>query len=62
MTDEERVAQRAQHLLPEEDRVGSDDPEAQADALLTDSDQRERYEESTPDLRIEHRTGDEAAR
>jgi hypothetical protein len=61
MTDRERIAERAQHLLPEEQRVGSDDPEAQADALLTESDERERYSESTPDLRIEHRTSEEAA-
>jgi hypothetical protein len=78
MTDRERIAERAQHLLPEEERVGSDDPEAQADAVLAESDERERYVAngagrgrdassepacslSTPDLRIEHRTADEAA-
>ena len=58
---EDRIAERAEHLLPEEERVGSDDPQAQAEALLTESDARERYEESTPDLRIEHRTSEEAA-
>jgi hypothetical protein len=61
MTDPERITERARHLLPEEQRVGSDDPEAQADAVLTESDERERYVESTPDLRIEHRTAEEAA-
>jgi hypothetical protein len=42
MTDpaeEHRVAGRA-HLLPEEIAAGSDDPEAQAEAILSDSDQR----------------------
>lgn len=35
----DRVAKRAQ-LLPEEQAVGSDDPEAQAEAVLADSDER----------------------
>ncbi|MEY2568688.1 MAG: hypothetical protein QOE35_3217 [Actinomycetota bacterium] len=38
MTDE-RVERRAE-LLPEEERVGSDDPEAQAEAILDESDAR----------------------
>ena len=38
-SDQERVESRA-HLLPEEAAVGSDDPEAQADAILTESDIR----------------------
>lgn len=37
--DSDRVAKRAQ-LLPEEQAVGSDDPEAQAAAVLADSDER----------------------
>lgn len=37
--DESRVAERA-HLLPEEIAAGSDDPEAQAEAILDDSDER----------------------
>ena len=37
--DDERIAARA-HLLPEEDAVGSDDPAAQAEAVLADSDER----------------------
>ena len=37
--DSERVAKRAK-LLPEEQAVGSDDPEAQAAAVLADSDER----------------------
>ncbi|MEE6308222.1 hypothetical protein V1634_15445 [Plantactinospora veratri] len=37
----DRVENRAAHLLPEERSVGSDDPEAQAAAVLADSDRRE---------------------
>lgn len=37
--DGERVAKRAE-LLPEEQAVGSDDPQAQAAAVLADSDER----------------------
>lgn len=35
----ERVQSRAE-LLPEEDSVGSDDPERQAEVILADSDRR----------------------
>ncbi|GAA0722104.1 hypothetical protein Drose_08300 [Dactylosporangium roseum] len=61
MIDDDRVQDRAALLLPEELAAGSDDPQAQAEALLRDSDDREKYRETTPDLRIEHRTSDEAA-
>jgi hypothetical protein len=37
--DQARIDQRAQ-LLPEEEAAGSDDPEAQAAAILADSDDR----------------------
>ena len=40
--------------------MGSDDPEAQAAAILHDSDEREAYRESAPDLRAEHRTSAES--
>ncbi|WP_433057452.1 hypothetical protein [Dactylosporangium sp. CS-033363] len=60
MIDDERIRERAD-LLPEELAAGSDDPEAQAEAVLQDSDDREDYRETAPDLRIEHRTSDEAA-
>jgi len=53
--DESRVEERSV-LLPEERRAGSDDPEAQAAAILRDSDDREVYR--TPE---EHRTSDESA-
>ena len=51
----DRVQERAAHLLPEERAAGSDDPQAQAEAILNDSEAREAYDESTPDLRIHHR-------
>ncbi|WP_433614142.1 hypothetical protein ACQP2P_07290 [Dactylosporangium sp. CA-139114] len=60
MIDDERIRDRAE-LLPEELAAGSDDPKAQAEAVLQDSDDRESYRETAPDLRIEHRTSDEAA-
>jgi hypothetical protein len=42
-------------LLPEEKVAGSDDPEAQADAILEESDERALHPEKD-----EHRTSDEA--
>lgn len=44
--DEARVAERA-HLLPEELAAGSDNPGAQAEAILADSDEREFNPEGT---------------
>jgi hypothetical protein len=52
---EDRVAQRAAELLPEERIAGSVDPEAQAEAILEDSDERE-DDGSAPDSFLEHRT------
>ncbi|GAA0530921.1 hypothetical protein GCM10010172_09520 [Paractinoplanes ferrugineus] len=40
MTDD-RISERAAELLPEERAAGSDDPRAQAAAILADSDDRE---------------------
>jgi hypothetical protein len=60
MIDDDRIHDRSE-LLPEELTAGSDDPNAQAEAVLEDSDDREAYRETTPDLRIEHRTSEEAA-
>lgn len=37
--DDERITERAE-LLPEELEAGSEDPEAQAEAILDDSDER----------------------
>ncbi len=56
MSDDPRVENRAADLLPEEKAVGSDDPEAQAAAILHDSDEREAYREPA-----EHRTSRESA-
>ncbi len=44
--DEERVERRAE-LLPEELAVGSDDPDAQARAILEESDERTAHPEDT---------------
>jgi hypothetical protein len=44
--DEERVTGR-QNLLPEEEAAGSDDPSAQAEAILEDSDERTEDPEGT---------------
>lgn len=51
--DEARIEQRAQ-LLPEEQAAGSDDPEAQAAAILEDSDDRTVRREQT--MRESHQT------
>ncbi len=55
MADPERVHQRARDLLPEEVAAGVDDPEAQAAAILADSDEREHVPDGDPDTHIEHR-------
>jgi hypothetical protein len=44
--DEARVASRAE-LLPEEQAVGSEDPQAQAEAILEESDDRTDHPEET---------------
>jgi len=44
---EHRVADRAGHLLPEELTAGSADPEAQAEAILAESDERTHYPDRT---------------
>lgn len=46
--DEDRIADRA-HLLPEELEAGSDDPQAQAEAILAESDERTAHPEGTRD-------------
>ncbi|WP_249412191.1 hypothetical protein [Micromonospora endophytica] len=46
-SDQERVESRA-HLLPEEAAAGSDDPQAQADAILAESDLREADRNAAP--------------
>jgi hypothetical protein len=57
-SDQERVESRA-HLLPEEAAAGSDDPHAQADAILEESDIREEDRNAAPDTVLERRTSDQ---
>ncbi len=56
-SDQERIESRA-HLLPEEEKAGSDDPAAQADAILAESDIRENRNVAE-DTTLEHRTSDQ---
>jgi hypothetical protein len=46
--------------LPEEKAAGADDPEAQAEAILDESEERTASRDSAPSSRVEHRTSDEA--
>ena len=55
MTDD-RTERRAADLLPEERAAGSADPDAQAEAILEESDEREADLEAAPDSFLEHRT------
>ncbi|GHJ06099.1 hypothetical protein TPA0907_04660 [Micromonospora humidisoli] len=57
-SDQDRVESRA-HLLPEEAAVGSDDPQAQAEAILAESDLRAADQGAAPDTVLEHRTSEE---
>lgn len=45
--DDDRVRTRAENLWPEEQEAGSDDPEAQAEAILEESDERVEAPEET---------------
>ncbi|WP_433115022.1 hypothetical protein [Micromonospora sp. CA-246542] len=58
-SDQERAESRAHHLLPEEVAAGSDDPQAQAEAILADSDLREADQNAAPDTVLERRTSDQ---
>jgi formate dehydrogenase subunit gamma len=53
--DEQRIRHRADDLLPEERAAGSDDPRAEAAAILADSDEREDHPSAS-----EHRTSAES--
>ncbi|MDM4720449.1 hypothetical protein QTQ03_13010 [Micromonospora sp. WMMA1363] len=57
-SDQERLESRAR-LLPEEVAVGSADPEAQAEAILAESDTREESRDGAPDTALERRTSDQ---
>lgn len=56
---EDLVAQRAE-LLPEEQTVGSDDPELQARVILEDSERRTEEPGAAPTTHLERRTSDQA--
>jgi hypothetical protein len=56
----DRVDSRAAHLLPEERVAGSADPRGQAEAILTESDDREATQ-AAPEASVEHRTSAQAA-
>jgi hypothetical protein len=58
---DDRVQQRAADLLPEERSAGSADPQAQAEAVLADSDEREADVDAAPDSFLEHRTAEQVA-
>jgi hypothetical protein len=57
--DPERVKARADQLLPEEQEAGSDDPVAQAAAILEESDAREFDRDDPPGQPVEHRRSED---
>jgi hypothetical protein len=58
MTDD-RIGRRAADLLPEERTAGSADPQAQAEAILAESDERELDPQAAPDSFLERRRSDQ---
>ena len=54
-----RVQGRANALLPEERDVGRDDPGAQAEQVLAESDARTESRESPPGKPVEHRQSED---
>ncbi len=57
--DPKRVQRRAESLLPEEREVGSDDPAAQAEEILAESDARTANRVSPPGKPVEHRNSED---
>jgi hypothetical protein len=57
--DPDRVRARADELLPEEQRAGSADPLAQAEAILEESDEREDDRVDPPGQPVEHRRSED---
>ena len=53
--DPRRVEQRADELTADELKAGSDDPEAQAEEILLESDERTADRDSPPGQPVEHR-------
>jgi|tagenome__1003787_1003787.scaffolds.fasta_scaffold20796565_2 hypothetical protein len=58
-TDADRVERRAADLLPEERAAGSADPEAQAAAILEESDEREEHPGAAPSSFLERRSSED---
>ena len=56
--DDERVASRAE-LLDAERRAGSDDPVAQAKAILEEGDERTFDRDAAPGSHVEHRRSED---
>jgi hypothetical protein len=57
--DEDQIDSRAE-LTAEEKVAGSDDPHAQAEAILEDSEARVASREAAPGTHLEHRTSEDA--
>ena len=57
--DLERIKARAEALLPEEVEAGSDDPVAQAAAILEESDEREFERDDPTGQGLEHRRSED---
>jgi hypothetical protein len=57
--DPDRVRARADALSPEEIEAGSDDPLAQAEAILEESDAREADRVDPPGQSVEHRRSED---
>jgi hypothetical protein len=60
MTDD-RVKSRAEEAPPEEQGSGTDDPEQQAEAIISESDERQADRNAAPGTVVEHRHSDEIA-
>ena len=56
---DEQVDTRAEGLLPEERQAGSDDPEAQAEQILAESEERTLDCDAAPGTHREQRTSEE---
>ena len=59
-TASDQVTTRADELLPEEKVAGSDDPAAQAAAILEDSEERTFDRDAAPGSYVESRTSEDA--
>jgi hypothetical protein len=58
-SEQDRIHTRAEALLPEEEEAGSVDPEAQAAAILEESDAREDDRVDPPGQPVEHRRSED---